>query len=125
MSVDITLTDYKGNIVNSGDKVLIACGGKNLVERVYLGKTDKSFMFSKYSFFKDPNRETIQVPAYWDTSRTITKRINKDFFIKEHNTVVYESIRYFNSQGILLLERDSKDISPNLKRYVKENGLSS
>lgn len=126
MNADTQLVDYKGNIINPGDKVLIACGGKNLVERIYLGRTDKSFMFSKYSFFKDPNRETIEVPAYWDTSRVITKRVNKELFIQEHNTVVYERKRYFNPQGIFLLERDSKDINPDLVRYVrKEDGFNT
>lgn len=119
MSVDITLTDYKGNIVNSGDKILMSMRSGRLIERIYLGNTDKSYIFTQYSFFKDPNRQTIQVPAYWDISRMITKRVDKDINIKEHNAILYTKAQYFNSQGILLLERDSKDISPNLKKICQ------
>ena len=125
MSADTQLVDYKGNIINPGDKIIMAMNSTKLIERIYIGTTKKSFVFSKYSFAKDLNRQTVQVPAYWTNSRTYTKRVDKDVDIMEHNMLLYRDKEYFNKQSILLLEIDSEDINPDLRRYVKKDSSSS
>ena len=116
MSADIKLIDYKGNIVKPGDKILMAMHHGLLIERIYLGRTDRSFLFTKYDFNKDSNRKVETVTNLY---RTYTKKINKDNNIMEHNTVFYIPIGYFEKGGIMLLERESKDIAPCMVRRLR------
>lgn len=116
MSADIKLIDYKGNIVKPGDKILMAMHHGLLIERIYLGRTDRSFLFTKYAFNKDSNRKVETVTNLYGT---YTKKVNKDNNIMEHNTVYYIPISYFEESGIMLLERESKDIAPCMVRRLR------
>jgi len=94
--------------------------GKNLlVERIYLGATEKSFVFSDYNFNKDKNKEYKEVSLWYDKTRTVKLKVNKVADIKSHNTVLYSSKRYFQSSSIFLLEKQSKDINQEIVRFLK------
>lgn len=119
MNVDTELRDYKNSLINIGDKILMAQRKNLLVERIYLGATEKSFVFSDYNFNKDKNKEYKEVSLWYDETKTIKLKVNKVTDIKSHNTVLYSPIRYFQKSSIFLLEKQSKDINQEIVRFLK------
>lgn len=109
---DSILIDIEGREIYPGNRVLMASQGY-LNEYIFLYKTNKGFVFSKYNESLDPDFPKDE-KDYSIKKEYRVERMNKCTY---HNDKYY--VRYLFQNSVYLLDRSLEKVPEQLLKFLK------